>query len=102
MTNPIDPRRDLTGKVLPRRVPARDRSILAIVYSKRDAEDLRRLADGITLKGKKASLSTVVRRALAIYARIYARDPGGETIAMERSVTEKPQSAKASKKPPVA
>lgn len=97
MSNTTNPQ-DIIGKVLPRRVPKWDRTILALVYSKNDAADLRRLADGITLKGKKASMSTLVRRALAIYARTYARDPVGETIAMERLVTEKPQASTVTKK----
>lgn len=98
MSKPLDPRQDITGKVLPRRVPAYDRAVMSFVFTKSAAADLHRFADGITLKGKRASLSTVIRRALAIYERIYNRDPVGETIAMEHIVTEKPQASTVSKK----
>jgi hypothetical protein len=90
---------DITGKVLPRRVPARDRSILALTYSRREAQDLRILAESITLKGdRKATMSTIARRALALYARIYASNPAGEVAALEAIVTQVPQAATVSKK----
>ena len=92
---------DNAGKVLTRRIQAHDRTTVLLTYSTSDANELRRLAQSITLKaGKKPSLSLFARRALQIYGR-YLQDStnaANETAALNRMVTPVPSPASKSKK----
>ena len=92
---------DNTGKVLSRRIQARDRTTVLLTYSASDANALRMLAQSITLKaGKRPSLSLFARRALQVYGS-YLDDPRNaatETAALNRMVTEVPQAATTSMK----
>jgi len=97
MTDPND------NKMMTKRVQASDRTTVILSYSSRDAEDLRALASGFTLKaGKKASLSLVSRRSLQLYSRLLS-DPArreSETLALNEMVTPRPVPAPHSKKVP--
>ena len=89
------------GKVFTRRIQASGRSTVALTFTTRDAQALRSLASSFTLKGtKKASLSLISRRSLALYLQLIA-DPtrkAHEEAALNRMVTVVPVPAPFSKR----
>ena len=92
---------DNTGKVLTQRIQARDRTTVLLTYSTRDANELRRMAQSITLKaGKKPSLSLFARRALQVYGSYLkdSRNAANEAAVLDRMVTPVPSPAPRSKR----
>lgn len=93
---------DNTGKLMTRRIQARDRTTVLLTYSATDANELRMMAQSVTLKaGKKPSLSLFARRALQVYGS-YLRDSGNaanETAVLDRMTTKVPKPAPRSRKP---
>ena len=89
------------GKVFTRRIQASDRSTVSLTFTTRDAQALQSLASSFTLKGdKKASLSLISRRSLALYLQLIA-DPTRkvhEEAALNRMVTVVPVPAPFSKR----
>ena len=92
---------DNTGKVLTQRIQARDRTTVLLTYSTRDANELRRMAQSITLKaGKKPSLSLFARRALQVYGSYLkdSRNAANEAAVLDRMGTPVPSPAPRSKR----
>jgi hypothetical protein len=91
---------DNNGKVLTRRIQSHDRTTVLLTYSTTDANELRRLAQSITLKaGKRPSLSLFARRALQVYSA-YLQSPTNaesETAVLNHMVTLVPSPATRSK-----
>lgn len=89
------------NKLMTKRVPASDRSIVILSYPSSEARALRSLAASFTLKGgKKASLSLVARRSLQLYAKLLT-DPArrdSEVIALNSMATPTPSPATHSKR----
>ena len=95
---------DNSGKVLTQRIQAHDRTTVLLTYSTQDANELRRMAQSITLKaGKKPSLSLFARRALQVYGRYLedSRNAANETAVLDRMVTPVPSPAARSKRKPL-
>ena len=105
MKSPATPS-DNSGKMMTRRIQARDRTSVMLTYSTTDAFELRKMVQSIRLKGdKKPSLSLIARRSLQLYGRHLEQVKAGrpdlfaaELTALERMVTPVPQPARKSKK----
>jgi hypothetical protein len=101
MTTAINPANDISGKVLAKRVIARDRTTLILTYKSSDAAALRRFVQQIRLKGdRKPTMSLIAGRAMEVY-RLLMERPGvleSETAVLDRMVTPVPKPAKVSKR----
>jgi hypothetical protein len=65
------------------------RTVLALTFSRDEAEALRRLSCHIVVKaGRRPSMSLLARRGLQLFEEAYRRDPEGEVTKMRRMVTE--------------
>lgn len=87
-------------KMMTKRIRASDRTTVNVSYSSSDAQDLRKVAQSITLKGdKRPSLSLITRRSLQIYCGLmYDRTARAHEIhALNAMVTRVPSPAPASK-----
>ena len=88
-------------KIMTKQVQARDRTTVILSYTAGDAQALRSLASAFTLKkDKKASLSLISRRSLALYLQLLT-DPtrkAHEEAALNRMVTPVPAPAPFSKR----
>jgi len=97
---------DNTGRIMTKRVPARERSTVILTFKSIDANAMRAFINSIRLKGDKApSQSLVARRALQAYLHrlemLRREAPSAysdEIAALERMVTPVPQPARTSKK----
>ena len=100
----MNPFTDNTGKVMTKRIQARDRTTVLLTYSASDANALRMLAQTIQLRGdRKPSLSLLARRAMTIYRALLDSSPAAfdaEVRALDKMVTPVPKPAPLSKRQP--
>jgi hypothetical protein len=89
------------NKLMTKRVPLDDRTVINITYPASEARDLRSLVASFTLKaGKRASLALIARRSLYLYRQLLA-DPSriaSEVLALNEMTTRTPQPAPLSKR----
>lgn len=97
---------DNTGRMMTKRVRARDGTTLVLNYRKPEAARMRALVQSIRIKGNKSpSLSLIARRSMQFYltrlesARVNRPDAyASELFELESMVTPVPQPALHSKK----
>lgn len=93
------------NKLMTKRVPLGDRTVINLSYPAGEARDLRSVAASFTLKaGKRASLALISRRSLDLYRQLLT-DPtrrDSEVLALNEMVTRTPQPAPRSKRKPQA
>lgn len=99
---------DNTGKVLCKRIRAKDGTTVLVHYKSSEANTMRQLVQTIRLKGdKKPTLSLLATRSMRLYlARLQAAKEtrpdlfASEIAELERMVTPVPKPALKSKKKP--
>lgn len=99
---------DNTGRMMSKRVTAKDGTSLCLQYARPEALSLRALVQSIRLKGDKTpSMALIARRALHRYVHYMetaqATRPdawAAEVIALEGMVTHTPAPARHSKRVP--
>lgn len=98
----VRPPVDITGKILTKRVRAKNRSTLILSYTASDAQALRDFAKTIHLRGDRIPpLSLLARRALQVYLPFLARaeTKAAEIAALEKMVTREPSNKKRRERP---
>jgi hypothetical protein len=98
---------DNTGRILTKRIHAKDGTTLMIYYPAFHAHEMRNLVQFIRIKGKQPSMALIARRSMALYVERMklARDSHPdlferEVRALADMVTHRPQPALKSKKRP--